>query len=303
MRIFEGILKSGVDLYDSGQGFWSRFIPSREGTSLHEKMHGSHLRKLQGDKFKLAHYESGFYKRALRRWLDPLARDALMLDLGAGDGRFTELLLDMGFSQIVSTDISRENLVSLGQYLDEVGGRDKVALIQSDASDPIFREATFDCILCIGVLYYLGNDYFDGKAQVSGILKENGYLIESEPDLEGQALKALIFDGLESFIDVTKNRRFIESYGGQDFHLRLFDRQEMLENFAKYGFELVDRHGLSLFPLLMIVAKARGLIKENEIEEHHDQIQRCFDYFDGEGDTYKHIIWLARKVASDHVSR
>lgn len=292
---FGPLLRSGVDLHSVDAGFFSRTIPEREGIMLHERMHGSRLRHLQHEKFKLSYYESRFYKRALRPWLEGLDRNLPVLDLGAGDGRFTELLIEMGFQKIVCTDVSVDNVLSLVDLARERNAQDRVRIVLSDAADPIFADASFQAVLCIGVLYYLGDDFENGKLEVARILRKGGLLIESEPDLEGQAVKAIAFEGLDRFAKVVKEKNFVEMYDGKEFPLRLFDRDEMRDIFERQGFDVVDTHGLSIFPLLMVVARARGGIKEAEILDREEDIDACFDYFDKNGSVYKHMIWCARK--------
>lgn len=293
---FDELLLDGAELNSRDGYIFTRSLPERLGINLHENMHGSHLRKLQNDKFKLAYYETPYYKNALFKWLDQIDKDKPVLDVGAGDGRFTELLIKMGFKKIVATDVNLDNLRSLDELVAEAKARDHVRLVQCDLLDSIFKENIFSVVLSIGVLYYLNEDYEKGKEHLGIILEPGGLFIESEPDLEGQAIKALIFDEIDIFANILTNKQFTEVYEGQTYKLRLFDKNEMRKSFHEIGMTVIDYKGLSIFPLLFVIARARGLIKEESILKNDLSIHKTFNFFNDHGDIYKHVIWLAKKM-------
>ncbi len=277
---FEQIKDRDRELFLLENGIISIDLPERPGINLHEDMHGSHLRKLQHQKFKLAYYESRFYKRAFRKWLEPLDRTLPIMDIGAGDGRFVELLLEMGFEKIIATDICMENLLSTASFLKETNSEDKVQLIKCDVLDTPVKPKTINAILAIGVLYYLNEDYEKGKEYIVSFLNKDGILIESEPDLEGQALKAMLFDELDIFVNIVESHKFAEVYGEQSYKLRLFDLEEIKQTFTDLNMDIIDWHGLSLFPLLMVIAKVKGLIKSEDMERLEADLDKTLDYFD-----------------------
>lgn len=60
------------------------------------------LNEFQHLKFLLAYWETRYYQKIVFNCLKNLDRkDSIILDVGCGDGRFTEYLLKLGFKKII----------------------------------------------------------------------------------------------------------------------------------------------------------------------------------------------------------
>lgn len=185
---------------------------------------------------------------------------------------------------------------SLAGFIRHNNAQERVRLLRCDVLDTPLKPDVFSGILSIGVLYYLDKDYERGKKHLISLLERGGIFIESEPDLEGQALKALLFDEIDIFANMIKSHKFVEVYDGRSYNLRLFDRGEIKNSFETVGMEIIDWKGVSLLPLLFVIARSRGLLNEDKISKLESAIENTFDYFNEKGNIYKHIIWLARKL-------
>ena len=272
-------------------------VPARLGVAFHDAMGGTRLRTLQVKPLSLAYFETPFYRRQLASWLQEHAVSDPVLDLGCGDGRFTDLLLDLGFQKIICTDSSLDSLRSLAVHLDERGDRERVVLIQCDVLDTPVRPASLAAILSIGVLYYLNEAYFEGLSYVVSLLQPGGLLMASEPDLEGNAIKALMFDGIDEFADMSTDHRFAELHDGERYMFRVFDREELRGLYNRAGLDVLNWHGLSIFPSLLVIGRSKKLFTHDDIVRRERAIVRTFDYFDQHGQVFKHIIWLLKKRA------
>lgn len=272
-------------------------VSDNEGVEFHEKMEkGTTLRKLQNRRLHLAYWETPYYKNAIEKWISPIKKDGkIVLDLGCGDGRFTDLLVKSGFEKIIATDCNIESLNSLALHANENGYRNRILIVQSDVQNVPVKQGYFDLVLSIGVLYYLNEKFEFGLEYVNSLIKKGGYLVASEPDLEGCSVKELLFEGVDDFIMAFEKRVFTEINKGEKFKFRTFSKEEIIDIYLKKGFEVLDEHGISLFPSLLRIGKIKGWFNESEIEKKEDKLRELFNYYDKNGKLYKHILRFCRK--------
>jgi uncharacterized protein YbaR (Trm112 family)/ubiquinone/menaquinone biosynthesis C-methylase UbiE len=76
-------------------------------------------------------------------------RDALVLDVGVGAGRYAEVVADWG-GEVVGVDITR----AVDAAFENVGQRPGVHLVQADVFALPFRVETFDLAYSIGVIHH-----------------------------------------------------------------------------------------------------------------------------------------------------
>ncbi len=71
------------------------------------------LRELQRQHLHLAYWETPYYKEAIAGFLQDISpRNKTAIDVGCGDGRFTEQLVALGFDRIVATNVHARPLRS-----------------------------------------------------------------------------------------------------------------------------------------------------------------------------------------------
>lgn len=105
-------------------------------------------------------------------WGDKDVRDKIVLDVGCGSGRFSEIISRWG-GRVVALDYSeavdeaRKNLKTLG---DKNG-----VFIQGDALNLPFSDNTFDAVFSIGVLQHTANP-IKGLEEMCRVLKPGGLL-------------------------------------------------------------------------------------------------------------------------------
>ena len=281
-----------------GTGIYRGRVESGLGTEFHDKMpKGAALRDLRNVPLHLSYWETPYYEKAIRAFLggivDPAACTAL--DVGCGDGRFTEMLIKLGFGRVIASDAHLLPLQSLQSFAEDQGFADRLLLVHCGADNLPFPDQCADAVLAIGVLYYLNNRYEEGLKEIYRVMRPNSVLINSEPDLEGAVYKSLFFEEVDDALENLQARKFKEEKGQTDFKFRLFDQEEMRQLLTRNGFRIVDQHGLSLLPSILRIKMVRGELPEERIRQHADEIRRLFDYFDETGRLYKHIIWKSVK--------
>ncbi len=269
------------------------------GTIFHEKMpRGAALRELSKKALHLSYWETPYYEKAITGFLEDIGdpSQCTAMDIGCGDGRFTELLLKLGFARVIATDAHLVPLQSLQQFANSSGQTERLLLIQCGADQLPLASASVDAALAIGVFYYLNEKYENCLKEVHRVLRTGGTLVNSEPDLEGAVYKSLFFEEVEDALENLEAGRFKEEKGHTDFKFRLFEQEDMRQMLARNGFQTIDQHGLSLLPSVLRIKMVRGGIPEDVINRRETEIRRLFDYFDEKGRLYKHIIWKNFKL-------
>lgn len=282
----------------SGDGIYHHQIRESPGTRFHERMpKGAALRELKDVRLHLSYWETPYYRKAITRFLlqVPLDRDSVVLDIGCGDGRFTELLVELGFQRIIATDAHLAPLISLRDYVQRKGFADRLLIIHCDADAVPVRSGLAAAVLAIGVYYYLNDRFENCLQEARRLLHEGGVLINSEPDLEGSVYKSLIFEKPEDAVENFKHLRLKEERGATEFKFRLFSREQVPALLGENGFRLTDAHGVSLFPSIIRIKMVRGEYNTEELAQEEKNLRELLDYFDENGHLYKHIIW--RSVA------
>jgi len=278
-----GILRCGLEQSDA--------------LEFHEKYSkGAFLRKLKNVKNHQISWETPYYFKLFDCFLkDQPLSDSIFLDIGCGDGRVTEYLLNKGARKIVCIDFDYEPLRSLSHYLDETGQKSKVLLIHSDFENiPVYNKK-FDIIFALRTLYYTNEKYELLIKKINHLLIANGLLIISDPNLEGFVLRALLFDSLNEALNTFEKRRFKEVKENTDLRFRIFTQKELLTIYSDNGFNVEDTHGITMWHNLLRILLLRGQVSENELDTNKDRLTDLFDFLDKEGSLFKDIVWKLKK--------
>lgn len=257
---------------------------------------GAFLRKFDKQRYHQVNWETPYYKKVFDEYLEgQVSADEIALDLGCGDGRFTEYLLLKGYKKIVCVDFDYRTLVSLSEFAQANGYVDNLLLICSEINDLPLKANTYDLVLAIRTLYYLNDKYEDAIKYVHSLLKKQGLFLISDPNTEGFVLRALVFDSLNNALQSFENSKFKEVQAETDIWFRTFNEKELTGIYSSRGFEIKAKHGISMFHNLLRVAQLRGLIPEPEIEKNESRIKRMFDHLHEHGGLFKDIIWKLQK--------
>lgn len=281
---------------DSWDGRGVRLVPTTTtaGTRFHDRMPlGAVLHRLAEDELHLSAWETPLYRRALERLLSDVTfgPEDVAVDIGCGDGRFTELLLDLGCKRIVAADADHRPLEALHERLRSTGREERVLLLRAGADDVPLPTGSARVVLAIGVLYYLGDSFESGLQECRRILAPGGVLINSEPDLEGTLYRSMIFEGVEDVVENLVFRRFKEEQGPTDFLFRVFDREEMLDLLSGHGLEPDGSHAIPLLPSVLRIRLRRGDLEPVGIKAAASELSAVFDHLDRQGGLAKHVIW------------
>ena len=98
-----------------------------------------------------------------------------VLDVGCGSGVYLKEFFSMGFD-CYGLDISQEMVEACGRLLGAEEHSDRIHLSRGEVEKLPFPDATFDLVICIGVLGYLLRDE-KALAELKRVVKPGGYLL------------------------------------------------------------------------------------------------------------------------------
>lgn len=268
-------------------------------SKFHKKMKkGAILRELEKVQFHLSNWETPYYKNSLDNML-PKYKDIenkVVLDVGCGDGRFTEYLIRKGFKKIIAIDTDLRPLRSLALYLRTKKLNDRVLIIKCSAQNIPIKNNSLDLVLALGVFYYQNIEFEKCIKESARVLKKNAYLINSEPDMEGGLYKSIIFEGLDDLVENYFSKVFKEEKGETKYKFRLFNKNDLIKILNSNGFKVLNTHGLPLLPSILRIKFVRGEISSDDLIKNESKIKKIFDYLDTHGNLSKHIIWKSKNL-------
>ena len=83
-------------------------------------------------------------------------KDKTILEIGAGNGRFTEILLDFG-AKVIAVDFSSAIYANYRNNLDNVKAGNLLC-IRGDVFDLPLEKSSFDYVICYGVIQHTGDN-------------------------------------------------------------------------------------------------------------------------------------------------
>lgn len=177
-----------------------------------------------------------------------------LLDLGCGEGELTvKVAKTVECKNIFGVDIDRLAL----QKAERKGIRTFIADLNSDTLP--FPEGTFDLVLMTEVIEHL-YDVDHALMEVRRVLKHNGYLLLSTPNLAGWLNRFVLLFGYQPYLtnvslkyDVGKLFRKNMETGCKGQHIRVFTLKALKELLKLYGFKIVCVKGATVQELPKIV--------------------------------------------------
>lgn len=204
-------------------------------------------------------YELQEVQRILRRFLQHVALpgDAVVADLGAGDGRLTALLREHGFSNIIAADIDHDNVARLSARFDI----DAVCADVSDAA--LFPQHSFDLIVAWGGLLTVLPDPVAMIDTLRHWLTPHGVLITAEPTLESILLYSLVRGDLVEFERSRTTGTRAAMWDDKEHRYTVYPTRTIRSWFAQAEhLAVLDEQNVGIFPSLL----AGGIAVERQFD-------------------------------------
>lgn len=184
--------------------------------------------------FLHTHYLEQFVKRGSR-----------VLDVGAGPGRFTQIMADMGCSVVVA-DISQVQLDLHRKYAEALGFEDAVEeRLQLDICDmSCLSSESFDAVICYGgPLSYVFDQASTALGECARVCQKGGYVLASVMSLWGGAhrnLEMVLSVPSESNRKITETGDLTpENWGDVHHRCHMFRPDEVKQMVRQAGLTLV----------------------------------------------------------------
>lgn len=252
LGLLKGATRTDDGVWINGGGAhcrWAAEHGSSEGTTLRERA---------AVEMSTAYLESQIYRDYLQLTLNGLRPGDLVLELGAGDGRITRYILQMGL-RVLACECNESSMKRLCTGLSPAE-RERVVLLQGDIQSIAYPAETLDAVVAIEVLYYLGDAYDETLSRLLKGLRPGGLLIHSEPTLEGVLFYALLERDWEL-------AEAIATHGRRPLGERVFAPGEREASLAKAGGRLVGSGYTPLInPLLVNRLTTSDLASEQAIK-------------------------------------
>jgi ubiquinone/menaquinone biosynthesis C-methylase UbiE len=175
----------------------------------------------------------------------------VMIDIGCGDGTITkQLAKSIGAKEVWGVDISERSLAM---------ARSKgIKTLKLDVNHEMlpFPDNTVDVVTGIEIIEHLINpDNFLKEAY--RVLKDNGYLILSTPNLGSWLNRLLLLGYTPAFYEVSLRfklgkpfrsvRKVVKEEGVVAGHLRLYTLKALIQHLSIYGFSIIKIAGASVY--------------------------------------------------------
>jgi SAM-dependent methyltransferase len=195
--------------------------------------------------------ETTIFKDKLHQFLstNQIPKDAHILDLGCSDGRATKIMLELGYTHIVATDIAQAPVNSLYQNLSNEE-RERVFLIIDDVNELPLKYNSFDVVIAWGV-FTSTPDFSQALSSALSHLKPGGLLLNAEPVIESTLVYALVRQDLEEFEKTFKTGTRASSWEDKTSRYKVFSRSEIEHFMTRPQLNILSKDGISIFPSLV----------------------------------------------------
>lgn len=207
----------------------------------------------------------------LHRFVGP---DDRVLDVGAGPGRFTIELAQIG-ALVTVADISPRQLELNREQVGAAGLEERVtARVIADVTDlSRFQDGEFDAVVCYGgPLSYVVEQAEAAVAELARVTRSGGHLLVSAMSLVGAVwhyldllLELVERDGAELTDEIIRTGFLPEEDGYGHLPMRLFRWRELKELLAEHG-EVVAASAAGLFKANPDEPQLRDLLTRLELE-------------------------------------
>jgi ubiquinone/menaquinone biosynthesis C-methylase UbiE len=222
---------------------------SEGGTTLYERMSAP---------FSSSALDAPVYHSYLRS-IRPSSKRDVVADIGAGDGRNTEIWLQWGYQRVVATDAVLAPLTRMRDRIlrNHPDWLSRLLLVQSDMRQVPIAKKSCSMVFAIESFGY-GTDYEKCLARAADILKPRGMFLVADASAEGAMLTSLLYHGLEGMLKVARLGRLPYAQGNIRILSYIFSEEELANLVSKAGLNVVKRCGLSVLAPLMSFLRNAG---------------------------------------------
>lgn len=212
-------------------------LQSKQKQRAYKTGGGSRQRIRSKDPLQAGYYDISYYRNIIKKMLSYLSNDPLIVDLGCGDGRGTEILLELGIEHIIAVDFNDLDLMLLLQEIDKA--QQSVLPVYASVTDPPLLPEGVDAVLMLEVAYTLENP-LEAYLNCNRWLKAGGYAVVSNVAIESYYIHAILNQDWEQVTRIAEERRYLDKVGGQEILAHLYDSERMHKDAQSAGFKIIE---------------------------------------------------------------
>lgn len=244
-----------------------RFLATEvdSGIDYYRLIDGAHMHERAEVSFAMSALDKVAYREHLlaRR---PPSFQALIVDVGGGDGRNALPWLEWGYKRVVVIDPVISGLSRLRSRIAERNPDwlSNLLLIEADARDIPLVSGCAAHVQAVEALYYLNESYEEGLQECIRVLSNSGALLVSERDYEGGLLTALLCGGVSDCLMQAGTRDVWDGVDGLRVRSRCFTTTELEEVFERNGLRVLSHSGTSALSLILSYLRANGKLSAED---------------------------------------
>jgi ubiquinone/menaquinone biosynthesis C-methylase UbiE len=225
--------------------------------------------------------------------------NALIVDVGGGDGRNAVPWLHWGFRRVVVVDPVRAALARLRARLaaENPTWLDRILLIEAEARQLPLRERCAQRVQAIEALAYLNEDYSSGLCECIRLLADGARLLVADRDYEGGLLTRLFYGGgIRGLLDQATSRDIWDGNQTRIIRSRCFTAEEFATMIRNHGLRILSHGGVSVLSLVLGYERAGGRLTPQD-ETHLGEVKPLLGQLGRDGSMRRsHVIVAERAI-------
>ncbi|PYR68346.1 MAG: hypothetical protein DMF88_09540 [Acidobacteria bacterium] len=258
----EGVVDPAVRL-ESVNGVLRAALPGNDpAITFYRDAGGAHFQERSRVGYAMTTLDTSVYHGYLAG-IRPADLNAVIVDVGGGDGRNALPWLEWGYRRLVVIDPAGAALERLRAA---IAGRDpqwldRVLLIEADARTLPLRSNVAARIFAIEALAYLNEDYGCGVRECARAMAADGRVLLADRDYEGALLTRLFYGGgIAGMLAQGDTRDVVDGNADCSVRSRCFTFDELTREIEHAGLRIVASYGVSAMSLVLGYLRNTGRI-------------------------------------------
>jgi SAM-dependent methyltransferase len=273
-----------------------RFTVSSDDASIeyYRSIGGAHFNERSSAAYAMTTLDTPIYHGYLRQ-VAPRRRNAVVVDVGGGDGRNAFPWLEWGYKKVVVID---PVATALRRFRDRVAACNaswlqRLLLIKSDARALPLASRCADRVLAIESLSYLNEDFERGLRECRRIMRPDALLLLADRDYEGALLARLFYyGGVAAMLEMGGSRDLWDGIGEKRVRSRCFTSAELSAAIKGEGLRVLEAHGISSFSLILSFLSKLDRLGETS-EAQRDEVGRLLSSLGQHGSMLRSHVLIA----------
>lgn len=272
LRDIRMIRSDGTTVARVEHGILRFSIPSPgDSIQFYRNVGGAHFHERAVIPFAMSSLDTPVYHSFIDEVL-PLDADAIIVDVGGGDGRNAQYCLKRGCKRVVVIDAAGEALMRFRARISDENPSwlDRVLLIEADARNLPLSSGFAGAVIAIETLYYLNEDYEVGLKECIRLMSPMAKIMLSERDYEGGLVLRLVYDGLGGMLEAAQSRSLWDGTSASLVRTRSFSEAELLKICRAAGLQVLRVSGTPLLTLLLGYLNGRNALTADDAQRLPD---------------------------------